>query len=443
MRFPLSGAGLRDHRLMTVATLNSRTARIMRQLGSMRHGKLFSSYDQVSAGPRRVGPPRAGPAHAAPPHAGPPRSGRRRGDPPRAHPALGRQAPGIVGAILLFSILLGGCASKSEPPPLPEAFIARNTVEISKELLPNAPVVATLKLGTRVEIAGRRRRFVKVRTTSGVEGWTQDSKLITPDIRDLMRQLSDQTAADPAQGTVHALQTLNVHLEPQRWSPTIYQLQEDEGAQLLRHQVNQRLPNPPEPGKPPPPPTGLDDWYLLRLANGQPGWVLTTGVYSGIPDEVKQYAERRRVIAYFPLGEVEDRSGNAKKTWLWTQIGRAKQQHDFDLYRVFMWSRNRGVYQTIRLERGLTGYLPVVFHPKLETKRGTGPGFSITVERKGKRTSRTYVLIKYRVYPVGEEPGPPAPASIRLNRKVKKIEQPPTMLDRVRNWWKKQSAIWG
>ena len=405
----------------------------MREFGSIRHGKLFSSYDQVTLGPRRLGPP----------HAGQPQPGRLRGLRPRGHPARTCQPPGIFGYALLLSILLGGCAPESEQPPLPEAFIARNTVEISKELLPNAPVVATLKLGTRVEIAARRRRFVKVRTTSGVEGWTQDSKLITPEIRDLMQQLSDQTASDPAQGAVHALQTLNVHLEPQRWSPTIYQLQEDEGAQLLRHQVSQRLPNPPEPGKPPPSPTGLDDWYLLRLSNGQPGWVLTTGVYSGITDEVKQYAERRRVIAYFPLGEVEDRSGHRKKTWLWTQIGRSKQQHDFDLYRVFMWSRNRGVYQTIRLERGLTGYLPVVFHPKLETERGTGPGFSITVERKGKRTSRTYVLIKYRVHRVSEEPAPPLTAAIRLTHKVKKIEQPPTMLDRVLNWWKKQSAVLG
>ena len=406
---------------MTVPTLNSQRRVVTRQLGWMRHGRLFSSYGQTSLDQPQASQPRP------------------------CQPSAGRFSPlpRFFGFVLPLFALLAGCAPESEPPPLPEAFIARNTVEISKELLPNAPVVATLKLGTRVEIAARRRRFVKVRTTSGVEGWTQDSKLITPDIRDLMRQLSDQTAADPEQGRVHALRTLNVHLEPQRWSPTIYQLQEDEGAQLLRHQVSQRLPNRPEPGKPPPSPTGLDDWYLVRLSNGQPGWVLTTGVYSGIPDEVKQYAERRRVISYFPLGEVEDRSGNPKKTWLWTQVGRSKQQHDFDLYRVFMWSRRRGVYQTIGIERGLTGYLPVVFHPKLVTKRGAGPGFSITVERKGKRASRTYVLIRYRVYRVAEEAAPPPAAPIRLARKVKKIEQPPTMFERILNWWKKQSSILG
>ena len=401
---------------MTVPTPNGQRRVLVRRFGWIWHCGLFPSYD--------------------------PRLHRR----PGARPPLNRHfspVPHVFGFVLLLSVLLAGCAPASEPPPLPEAFIARNTVELSKELLPNAPVVATLKLGTRVEIAGRRRRFVKVRTTSGVEGWTQDSKLITPDIRGLMRQLRDQTATDPAQGEVHALRTLNVHLEPQRWSPTIYQLQEDEGAQLLRHQVNQRLPNQPEPGKQSPSPTGVDDWYLVRLSNGQPGWVLTTGVYSGVPDEVKQYAERRRIISYVSLGEVEDRSGNPKKTWLWTQIGRSKQQHDFDLYRVFMWSRRRGVYQTIRIERGLSGYLPVVFHPKLETKRGTGPGFSITVESKGERLSRTYVLIKYRVYRVAEEPALPAAGAIRFARKVKKIEPPPTMLERVLNWWKRQSTTLG
>ena len=337
--------------------------------------------------------------------------------------------------------LSAACGSPSEVASLESAFVARNTIEIIKELDPEAPVVATLKLGARVGIVARRRRFVKLRTESGVEGWTQESKLITPEVRELMEQLREQTAQDPAQGRVHAFSTLNVHLEPHRWSPTLYQLQADEGADLLRHRLVERLPHEPRPGRPAPAPTGLDDWYLVRTTGGQPGWVLTTGVYSGIPDEVKQYAERRRISAYLPLDEVETRSGEKKTTWFWVQAGRPKQPHDFSIIRVFQWSRRTNTYQTLRVERGLTGYLPVEFLPEVGAKRGTGPGFRFVVVHKGKRLRRTYLLLKSRVYLIEQEPAGPPRAEIRPVRKAKKPPAPPaSLVDRLMRGWREMTG---
>ena len=333
--------------------------------------------------------------------------------------------------------LATACGAPSETASLESAFVARNTIEIIKELDPEAPVVATLKLGAQVGIVARRRRFVKLRTESGVEGWTQESKLITPEVRELMEQLREQTRQDPAQGRLHAFSTLNVHLDPHRWSPTLYQLQADEGAEMLRHRLIERLPHEPRPGRPAPAPTGLDDWYLVRTAGGQPGWVLTTGVYSGIPDEVKQYAERRRISAYLPLDEVETRSGEKKTTWFWAQAGRPKQPHDFSIIRVFQWSRRANAYQTLRVERGLTGYLPVEFLPKVEAKRGSGPGFRFVVAHKGKRLRRTYLLLKSRVYLIEQEPAGPAREQLRLVREAKKPPAPPpSLVDRLIHRWR-------
>ena len=329
------------------------------------------------------------------------------------------------------------CGAQSEVAPLESAFVARNTIEIIKELDPQAPVVATLKLGAQVGIVARRRRFVKLRTESGVEGWTQESKLITPEVRELMEQLREQTEQDPEQGRVRAFRTLNVHLEPHRWSPTLYQLGADEGADMLRHRLVERLPRAPQPGRPPPAPTGLDDWYLVRTAGGQAGWVLTTGVYSGIPDEVKQYAERRRISAYLPLDEVETRSGERKTTWFWAQAGMPKQPHDFSIIRVFQWSQRTNTYQTLRVERGLTGYLPVEFVPEVQAKRGTGPGFSFVVAQKGRRLRRTYLLLQSRVYLIEQEPAEPPRPEIRPLRKAEKPPARPTSLvDRLLRGWR-------
>ena len=333
--------------------------------------------------------------------------------------------------------LSAACDAQSEADSLEAAFVARNAVEIIKELDPDSPVVATLKLGNQVGIVARRRRFVKVRTESGVEGWTQESKLITPEVRELMEQLREQTADDPVQGRVHAFRTLNVHLEPHRWSPTLYQLVADEGSEMLRHRLVERLPHEPRPGRPPPAPTGLDDWYLVRPAGRRAGWVLTTGVYSGIPDEVKQYAERRRISAYLPLGEVETRSGEKKTTWFWAQAGMSKQPHDFSIIRVFQWSRRVNAYRTLRVERGLTGYLPVKFLPVVRAKRGTGPGFSFVVAQKGERLRRTYLLRESRVYLINQEPAEPPRTEVRLVRTpTEPPGPPPSVVDRLLRRWR-------
>ena len=345
--------------------------------------------------------------------------------------------PSIIIACLWLAFVLG-CATERDTAPAEEAFVARKTVALWTELIPDAPTVATLDLGERVEIVGRRRRFVKVRSAAGDQGWTHESMLITPDVRKLMEQLHDQAAADPPQGTVLALRTLNVHLEPYRWAATIYQLKEDEGAELLRHRLVERVPRRPQERKPAPAPTGRDDWYLVRVAGGQAGWVLATGVYSGIPDEVKQFAERRRITSYFTLGEVLDRRlGKAKKTWFWTQTERLKQPHDFDLIRVFMWSRRGRSYQTIKMERGLVGYLPVLVHQDMDTRWGRGPGFSLNLETQGRRLRRTYALVKSRVRRVGEEVETSARPAIKLTRNVPHPPPPSSLREKVLDWWRK------
>lgn len=347
-----------------------------------------------------------------------------------------RTNPGMPPAVFVALALLAlGCSSKPEVRQREIAHASRNGVGLRAELKPNAAVVATLDLGERVVVMERRRRFVKVRTMDGIEGWTRDTRLATPELREMIRQLRQQTETDSSQGIYHALYTLNVHLKPYRWSHTIYQLTEDEPVDLLRHRLVDRIPRQPEPGKPSPAPTGLDDWTLVRLSDGQAGWVLATGLYSAIPDEVKQFAERRRITSYARLGVVEDpRQPEPKVTWLWTQLSRGKQSHDFDLVRVFRWNRRRRAYRTIKLERGLTGYLPVKIHRSLKTPRGAGPGFTITVATDGKLVERTYVLLETRVRRIGEEAAGARPVPVRLVKPKPPPQPPPSLLDRLLHW---------
>jgi hypothetical protein len=115
---------------------------------------------------------------------------------------------------------------------------------------------------------------------------------------------------------------------------------------------------------------------------------------------VAQYAEGRRIVSYFPLGEVQD--GDKKKSqWLWTTIADGVHPYDFDSFRVFTWSLRRHRYETAHIERNIHGYAPVLLK-KVELSMGNGraattgqyPGFSICLENKeGQRVRRDYAFL--------------------------------------------------
>ncbi len=338
---------------------------------------------------------------------------------PRRHSARSAGMSACLCVLALAALL--GCNANTEPKPPEIAFVARPSSDIRAELAPNSAVVKQLTLGERVEILARRRSTIRVRTDEGVEGWTHESDVVSEAVREQMVKLSAHEADSPPQGVVRAFDVLNVHVEPSREATTVYQLQQDEGADLLRREVAATTPT-----------GGIESWYLVRLATGQVGWLLSSRVYSDIPVEVAQYAEGKPIIAYFALGEISDRDlGKAKTTWLWTQTDSRAADYDFDRFRVFRWSPARGSYQTIKLERHVEGYLPIRVGP-VETDGGSENGFVVTVKKDGQRFNRTYALVGQRVKLISEEEvKPPKPVMIETPPQE---PQPEGLVDRLLSW---------
>jgi SH3-like domain-containing protein len=353
-------------------------------------------------------------------------------------------------------VCLAGC--RGGPPRAPaigEAFVGPAELKIRGDIPLQSPTVATVKHGDRLEILQTRRRsFLRVRTPGGAEGWTDERHLLSTADMAALRELSERAAAMPVQGQATTYSELNVYTQPARHSPSFVQVKEKEKVDVLTHvatpradaprkpliapapkkakaatgkpaRKEARYPPPPMPKPPPLPPdwldlskTGqldeapppeeniddktpapLDEWSLIRTANGQSGWVLTRRLVMAIPDEVAQYAEGHRIVSYFSLGEV--RVGDQKKaTWLWTTIGAGAQPYDFDSYRVFVWSQRRHHYETAYIERNLKGYAPVLLREvefparaKVKGEAVKYPGFSICIEKKdGQRYRQEFAL---------------------------------------------------
>ncbi|HEY1339292.1 MAG TPA: hypothetical protein VGF59_17385 [Bryobacteraceae bacterium] len=372
----------------------------------------------------------------------------------------------ITKVIAAAVLLLAATACRKGPPRAPalgEAFVGPAVLKIRSDIPTQSPTVATAKHGDRLEILARRRRFLRVRTPSGAEGWTDERQLLAAEDMAALRQLKERAATMTAQGQATTFGDLNVHTQPVRSSPSFIQIKENEKVDVLTHAWTPRAdvprkpllpptpkaakklktgpkrepkyPPPPMPKPPSPPPDWLelsktdlpeeadepedanaapvpqDDWSLVRTHSGQSGWVLTRRLIMAIPDEVAQYAEGKRIVSYFPLGEIPD--GDQKKhIWLWTTVTDGMHPWDFESFRVFIWSLKRHRYETAYIERNLRGYAPVLLEqvdfalgPKGRAETAKYPGFSICVEKSdGKRYRREYALLGNIIRFAGERP---------------------------------------
>ena len=371
--------------------------------------------------------------------------------------------------ICIFALLMTGCGQQQTQqfaPGIGEVYAGPSKLQIRQDIDTKSAVIATVNHGDRLEVLQRRRRFVKVRTPAKAEGWTDDRNLLSTEELAGLRDLSEQSKSAPSQGAATTYETLNVHTEPDRLSPSFLQVKEGEKVDVIGHRVAPRVaPRPPAPPPPPaakartkkskkekkasdlpPPPmpvaprppadwlelsklsappsatpavetpapkqVPMDDWSLVRNASGQSGWVLTRRLFMSIPDEVAQYAEGHRIVSYFKLGETRDGKDVVKPTWLWTTIDRSADQEDFDGIRVFVWSTRRHRYETSYIERNLKGFFPVLVDPvpapraRKDSPPSTEhvPGFTIIVEKKdGLRYRRSFAFVENRVRLSSEE----------------------------------------
>ncbi|HEY7334235.1 MAG TPA: SH3 domain-containing protein [Bryobacteraceae bacterium] len=361
------------------------------------------------------------------------------------------------------------------------AYAGPSTLNLRKELGSRSAIVGTAKHGERLDVLETRRRFVRVRTSTGAEGWTDLNLLLTESQMEDLRRLAESAKKLPSQGAATVYEALNIHAEPYRQSPSFFQIPEGGMVEVVGHIIAPHNP-PPSPipatrhkaavpkkksksapfplplpapppvppdlmelsrssiPPPPPAPVPTDDWALVRTKTGDAGWALERMLVMSIPDEVAQYAEGHRITAYLPLGEVYDKDKNqTKQNWLWTTASFNQRPYEFDSFRVFVFSLKHHRYETAYIERNVKGYYPVeaVSLPGDDEK-----AFSVVLEDKnGQRNRCTYAFSGYRVRLVSKVPyEAAAPTPEQASSAEASTHAAPASKgwsDRLRTWRKK------
>ena len=141
----------------------------------------------------------------------------------------------------LLALLLAACSSHPPQPSTGIAYAGPATLNLRKDLASKSPTVGTVNHGDKLEVLETRRRFVKVRTPQGIEGWTDSNLLLTPQQMDDLRRLADSAAKLPSQGTATVFDTLNIHAEPSRQSPSFFQIPEAGAVEVIGHRIAPRV----------------------------------------------------------------------------------------------------------------------------------------------------------------------------------------------------------
>ena len=376
----------------------------------------------------------------------------------------------MAGALL--SLMLAAGCKRHELSHHEYMYVSAAETSLRDRVATMYNKLGTVHNGDRVEVLEKQRRFLRVRTDSGQEGWIEERSLVPQEIYDGFQKLAQDNANIPVQahGTTRA--ELNIHLTPSREAEHLYQLKDGEKVEILKRATAEK--NPPKapaipkpaatnakpgssqkPGstpaatqppkatppaapaaapktnaeaakeQPPPPKPIMEDWYLVRTSSGHAGWVLLRMVDLDIPLDVAQYAEGQRIVGYFVLNTV-DEDGTQQPQYL-VLLNEPKDGlvWDYNQIRVFTRNRAKHRYETAYRERNLEGYLPVKVGHQDFGKEGDLPIFTIRkMNDDGQIVEVTYKLngpIVKRVLSPEEEAAEKAKHDAALAARMKEI----------------------
>jgi len=287
--------------------------------------------------------------------------------------------------------------------------------------------VGNVKNGERVEVLEREKRFARVRTASGLEGWIEQRFLVDQKTYDALQKLTADNQNDPVQAPGVLRNETNLHVTPGRETEHLYQLASGAKVAILKRGTAEKQPGAlPLPkreatdaaksGAKNPYTPVLEDWWLVRDDQSRVGWVLARMVDVDAPLEIAQYAEGQRLVAFFALDQVADNDKGVQRQ-VSQYLCLMTDPHDglpydFDQVRVFTWNTRKHRYETAYREHGLDGVLPVTVTHESFDKEGTLPVFILRVkDDAGTVTEREYKLnnpIVRRVLAPGEVVSRPA-----------------------------------
>jgi hypothetical protein len=317
--------------------------------------------------------------------------------------------------------------------------------------------------GQPLEVLEHGRRFLRVKTQKNEIGWIEQHAVIDQQQYQAFASLAGQHKQDPVVATGVIRDDVYLHISPGRETEHFYLLPANAKVQLIARASMPKSgspgaaapPRPAEPATekssipgetpvhaatrpiavtpspahpalahPDAPPPVLEDWWLVRDADGRAGWLLSSRVDVDVPDSVGVYAEGQRMVGAYAFAHVTDPESDAPDHQVPEYVTvlsppKSGQPFDFDQVRVFTWSVKKHRYETAFRLHPIQGFLPVRIS-RQPVKDGTAPAFSFQlasgsdvsvdpatgITRPASPRTINYVMIDTSVKRIGPDMGP-------------------------------------
>lgn len=317
--------------------------------------------------------------------------------------------------LALALLVLAGC--KRNSAPLEKVYVAAQQVTLRDRVADVYNKVGNVKNGDALEVLERskNKRWLRVRDAEKEEGWIEQKYVVDDTVYGAVAKLTADNRKALVQGHATADTDLRMRIEPQRDADFLYMLKEKDKVELLKRASTEK-PIKPAPqtdqnrnAKPPEP--VYEDWWLVRNADKRVGWVVGRNLDIEVPLEVAEYAEGRKIVAWFKLNEVhgtkEKDSKMVPQYLMALSEPKGGLPYDFDQIRVFTWNQKRERYETAYRER-LIGDLPIQVGTQDFGKDGRLPVFTLRAKEGDqpfheRKYSLNGVLVR-RVLAPGEAP---------------------------------------
>jgi uncharacterized protein YgiM (DUF1202 family) len=297
-----------------------------------------------------------------------------------------------AGVLVCLLVGLSGCSRFRPKPPAEYVYVTAKETFLRDRVAAVSNRTAQVENGDKLKILEHGRRFLRVETDKGEQGWIDEKVVATQTVFNQFSTLADEHKGDPAVATGVVRDDVYLHVAPGRDADRFYRLAEGDKLKLLKRATllkpipswRRAVPTTAAGGKDDAPaPPAMEDWWLVRDAKGQTGWMLSRMMDVDGPDTLMRYAEGQRIVGAYVLTTVNDPDAPEDDKNIHEYVAvlspyKAGLPYDFDQVRVFIWNIKKHRYETAFRQKNIEGYLPVEVKMAADPY-GKAPTFSFRV----------------------------------------------------------------
>src|SRR6266699_569201 len=170
----------------------------------------------------------------------------------------------LIAVPLLVLVAVTAWFFRPKREVLGDAYVSEKSVTLWSGVAQVREPIGFLRHGDRVDTLAKRNDFVKVRTSSGTEGWVDGRLLMDPTLWQRSEALLKRAESLPVQGIGRTKVATNLRVEPGRTAPRLYQFGRGVPVEILAHAVADWAQTADEKEAGEPQETKKEDWFLIR-----------------------------------------------------------------------------------------------------------------------------------------------------------------------------------